>query len=48
MYRPNVFYTVNTSVWDGFPMNGDGTNVPPALCMDGYGIWGLYNLHAKK
>jgi peptide/nickel transport system substrate-binding protein len=48
MYRPNVFYTVNTSVWDGFPMNGDGTNVPPALCTDGYGIWGLYNLHAKK
>lgn len=44
MYRPDMFYTVNESVWTGYPLDGDGTNVPPLVCMDGYGIAGLYNL----
>jgi peptide/nickel transport system substrate-binding protein len=47
MYRPGVFHTVNESVWTGFPKMNDGTNVPPTLCTDGYGIKGLYNLRAK-
>ncbi|MDR1400002.1 MAG: ABC transporter substrate-binding protein [Treponema sp.] len=47
MYRPGVFHTVNESVWTGFPKMNDGSNVPPTLCIDGYGIKGLYNLRAK-
>jgi peptide/nickel transport system substrate-binding protein len=47
MYRPGVFHTVNNSVWAGFPTMGDGSNVPPTLCSDGYGIKALYNLKAK-
>jgi len=44
MYRPWLFHTVNTSVWTGFPKINDGTNVPPTILMQGYGIKGLYNL----
>ncbi|ADL69114.1 extracellular solute-binding protein family 5 [Thermoanaerobacterium thermosaccharolyticum DSM 571] len=48
MYRPADFYTVNTSVWSGFPVDGDGTNIPPNICMDGYGIAALYKIHSSK
>ncbi|WP_026485749.1 ABC transporter substrate-binding protein [Caldanaerobius polysaccharolyticus] len=48
MYRPADFYTVNTSVWSGFPVEGDGTNIPPQICMDGYGVAALYKIHASK
>lgn len=44
MYRPSLFHTVNESVWTGFPEAGDGTNIPPTICADGYGIAALYNL----
>ena len=44
MYRPQIFHTVNESVWTNFPEQGDGTNIPPQLLTDGYGIAGLYNL----
>jgi peptide/nickel transport system substrate-binding protein len=47
MYRPGVFHTVNEVVWTGFPKMNDGSGVPPTLCIDGYGIKGLYNLRAK-
>ena len=46
MYRPDVFHTVNETVWTGFPHEGDGTEppVPPMVMTDGWGIAGLYNL----
>lgn len=46
MYRPDVFHTVNETVWTGFPHDGDGTAppVPPMVMTDGWGIAGLYNL----
>ncbi|MFZ2096659.1 MAG: ABC transporter substrate-binding protein [Anaerolineales bacterium] len=46
MYRPQLFHTVNESVWTGFPHQDDGTNppVPPLDLTDGYSIAGLYNL----
>ncbi len=46
MYRPDLFHTVNESIWTGFPHQGDGTNppVPPMLCTDGWSIACLYNL----
>lgn len=44
MYRPSKFHTVNESVWTGFPEADDGNNIPPQICMDGYGIAALYNL----
>jgi peptide/nickel transport system substrate-binding protein len=47
MYRPWFFHTVNTSVWTGFPKINDGTNIPPTILMQGYGIKGLYNLKLK-
>ena len=47
MYRPWVFHTVNNSVWTGFPAANDGTNVPPTILIDGYGIKGLYNLRLR-
>lgn len=46
-YRTNQFYQVNTSVWDGFPVAEDGSNVSPTQCIYGYGIKALYNLKAK-
>jgi peptide/nickel transport system substrate-binding protein len=47
MYRPWLFHQVNSSVWTGFPRLNDGTNVPPTILCDGYGIKGLYNLRLK-
>jgi peptide/nickel transport system substrate-binding protein len=47
MYRPGVFHTVNETVWTGYPKMSDGSAVPPTLCIDGYGIKGLYNLRNK-
>jgi peptide/nickel transport system substrate-binding protein len=46
MYRPDLFHTVNESVWTGFPAADDGTEppVPPTDMINGYGIAGLYNL----
>lgn len=45
MYRPWVFDTVNESVWKGFPREGDGSNIPPQISMDGAGIKALYQIH---
>jgi peptide/nickel transport system substrate-binding protein len=45
MYRPWVFYTVNESVWKGFPVDGDGSNIPPQIAIDGAGIKALYQIH---
>ena len=47
MYRPGVFHTVNTSVWTGFPKINDGTNIPPTICTNGYGVKALYNIRLK-
>ena len=44
MYRPDQFYTVNESVWTGFPSSDDGLNIPPLNLADGYGIAALYHL----
>jgi peptide/nickel transport system substrate-binding protein len=48
MYRPLRFHTVNTAAWEGFPKINDGSNIPPTLLIDGYGIMGLYNIKPKK
>jgi peptide/nickel transport system substrate-binding protein len=48
MYRPWLFHTVNSSVWTGFPKINDGSNVPPTILCQGYGIKGLYNLKLAK
>jgi peptide/nickel transport system substrate-binding protein len=45
MYRPWVFHTVNESVWKGFPVQGDGSNIPPQIAMDGAGVKALYQIH---
>ncbi|MCZ8513635.1 ABC transporter substrate-binding protein [Paenibacillus filicis] len=45
MYRPWVFYTVNESVWKGFPVQGDGKNIPPQIAIDGAGVKALYQIH---
>lgn len=44
MYRPAVFHAVNESVWTNYPEDGDGRNIPPADCTDGYGIAALFDL----
>ncbi|HEY3476551.1 MAG TPA: ABC transporter substrate-binding protein [Anaerolineales bacterium] len=44
MYRPDLFHTVNESVWTNFPNAEDGLNIPPTVMINGYGIAGLYNL----
>jgi len=44
MYRPDQFYTVNESVWTGYPAADDGKNIPPMNLLDGYGIAGLYEI----
>ncbi len=44
MYRPAYFHEVNESVWTGFPMEGDGSNIPPQVACSGYGIATLYNI----
>jgi peptide/nickel transport system substrate-binding protein len=48
MYRPLRFHTVNTSYWEGYPKFNDGSNIPPTLCIDGYGLLGLYKLTPAK
>ncbi|MDR0561942.1 MAG: ABC transporter substrate-binding protein [Spirochaetaceae bacterium] len=48
MYRPILFFTVNTSNWEGYPKLGDGTNIPPTLCSHGYGIEALYRLKPRR
>ncbi|MDR1466769.1 MAG: ABC transporter substrate-binding protein [Treponema sp.] len=47
MYRPSLFHTVYTGVWTDFPKQNDGSNIPPLICLDGYGIAALYKIHAK-
>jgi peptide/nickel transport system substrate-binding protein len=47
MYRPGVFHTVNETVWTGFPTINDGSNIPPTICADGYGVAALYNIRLK-
>ncbi|MEA5145385.1 MAG: ABC transporter substrate-binding protein [Candidatus Limiplasma sp.] len=44
MYRPNMFHAVNESVWTNYPDATDGRNIPPSICVDGYGIAALYAL----
>ena len=44
MYRPDKFHGVNESVWTNYPEQGDGRNIPPMDCTDGYGIAALYDL----
>jgi len=46
MYRPDLFHTVNETVWTNFPAVDDGTSppIPPTDMVNGYGIAGLYNL----
>ncbi|NIK75114.1 peptide/nickel transport system substrate-binding protein [Paenibacillus castaneae] len=44
MYRPWVFYTVNETVWKGFPVDGDGSNIPPQIAIDGAGVRALYQI----
>ncbi len=46
MYRPDLFHTVNETVWTGFPHQDDGTDppVPPMVLINGWSIAGLYNL----
>ncbi len=44
MYRPTTFHAVNESVWTNYPEDGDGRNIPPSDCTDGYGIAALYEL----
>lgn len=45
MYRPWVFHTVNETVWKGFPTQGDGSNIPPQIAIDGSGVKTLYQIH---
>jgi len=45
MYRPAYFHAVNETVWTGFPVADDGSNIPPQICINGYGIAALYNIH---
>jgi peptide/nickel transport system substrate-binding protein len=47
MYRPWMFYSINQSVWTGFPVAGDETNIPPQMCYDGAGVKALYVIKAK-
>ncbi len=44
MYRPDLFHTVNESVWTNYPNSEDGLNIPPMDLINGYGIAGLYNI----
>lgn len=41
-YRPEVFHTVNESVWQNYPTAIDGLVIPPLNLLGGYGIAGLY------
>ena len=42
MYRPQLFYAVNETVWTNYPEEGD--DIPPTDCTDGYGVAALYEL----
>jgi len=44
MYRPGRFFAVNESVWTNYPEAGDGRNIPPSCCTEGYGIAALYDM----
>ncbi|MBR5344481.1 MAG: ABC transporter substrate-binding protein [Clostridia bacterium] len=44
MYRPESFHAVNESVWTGYPVAGDGLNIPPTNLSEGYGVAGLYHI----
>ena len=44
MYRPGLFHAVNETVWTNYPEEGDGRNIPPMMCVGGYGIAALYDL----
>ena len=50
MYRPELFHTVNETVWTNFPHQDDGTNppVPPMVCINGWGVACLYNITLVK
>ena len=52
MYRPELFYTVNETVWTNYPQKGlksdAGIEIPPYDLTDGYGIAGLYSLKLVK
>jgi peptide/nickel transport system substrate-binding protein len=48
MYRPDLFHTVNESVWTNYPNSEDGLNIPPMDLINGYSIAGLYNLTLVK
>ncbi|MFL0251360.1 ABC transporter substrate-binding protein [Clostridium neuense] len=51
MYRPELFYTVNESVWTNYPQKGSkfkGIEIPPYDLTDGYGIAGLYTIKLVK
>ena len=45
MYRPELFYTVNETVWTNYPQKGlksdKNVEIPPYDLTDGYGIAGL-------
>jgi len=48
MYRPELFYTVNETIWTNYPQKGSksdkGIEIPPYDLTDGYGIAGLYTI----
>lgn len=44
MYRPADFHEVNEVVWTNFPEAGNEDNIPPLLCLDGYGYAGMFNI----
>lgn len=52
MYRPQLFYTLNESVWTNYPAQDTNDElvaagevpIPPTDCTDGYGIAALYQL----
>lgn len=52
MYRPELFYTVNETVWTNYPQKGlksdKNVEIPPYCLTDGYGIAGLYSLELVK
>lgn len=48
MYRPVLFYVFGTKYWKNYPVDGDGTNIPPQICTDGYGVAALYKLTPAK
>ncbi|MEN8907762.1 MAG: ABC transporter substrate-binding protein [Clostridiales bacterium] len=48
MYRPWWFYTVSEEVWKNFPVESDGSNIPPQNCMEGAGVKALYQIEPAK